>query len=170
MEIKMDTENTIVYESNSSKENKVSLKIAENDEITMVTNQEYHTQGLRQANIGFYYSLVGGAIGFIILIISIFRLKNEQAYLGVVSGIIMDSISVIFFKISGDANKARTAYFDKLRDDTKRGDALVLCNSIENLNIKDNLKVKLALSFAGFDESKICDKVIQVCCNNSEAK
>ena len=146
------------------------IEIAKDDKLNLKTSNAYHEQGLKQAGISFNFSLVAGALGFIILLIAIFILRENQSYVGVVAGIIMESIATIFFKITNDTAKARTAYFDKLRDDTKHENSIELCNSIEDKQIKDKLKVKLALYFAGLDESKICNNTIEVCYTKAESE
>lgn len=169
MEPELDSvDQSISFIPNTENNDKNNFEIAQDDKMTMKTNNAYHEQGLAQAKISFYYSLVGGAVGFIILIASVFYLKEKQSYVGIISGIIIDAVSAIFFNIANNASKARTAYFDKLRDDTKHKDALVLCQSIEDAKIKDNLRVKLSLYFAGIDESKICQKTNETCYTDSK--
>lgn len=166
MDVSFGIEENISFKLDSVNEEKSSFKIAQDDEITIQTNDAYHKQGLKQAQIGFYSSLFGAALGFVFIIVAaVFAmfLKKDQAILVGISGVIIDAISAIFFKISNDASNARTAYFDKLRDDTIRRDSLMLCNTIENTNVKDNLKVKLALYFAGINEEKICSNTISIC-------
>lgn len=160
-------ESNISFSTNQPKDNIENFVLAQNDEITIKTNSAYHQQGLIQAKVGFYSSIFGGALGFIIILIAVF-LKKDQAILVGSAGVIIDAISAIFFKISNDATNARTAYFDKLRDDTRRRDSLMLCNAIEDKKIKDNLKVKLSLYLAGIDEDKICDKMVDICVTKHE--
>lgn len=158
-----DDNHFVVNTTSTSDVTNSYFEIAQDDKMNMETNNAYHVQGLSQANISFYFSLVGGAIGFIVLIASMVWLRDNQAVVGIVAGLIIDGVSALFFSIANNASKARTDFYDKFRDDGKHKDALALCNSIEDSKIKDNLRVKLALYFSGIDESKICNKTNEVC-------
>lgn len=138
-----------------------SLNITDSSKFTLKTKDDYHTLGMKQSNISFYYSLIGGMAGMLIII---FSLVKQQGIIGVSAGAITEIVSVLFFTQTNNARKVMTEFFDKLRADTDIQNSLDLCNSIENCQIKDRLKVKLSLHYAGIDESRICNKAVEVCC------
>lgn len=147
-------------ELNSNKK-QPNIALANNEKkLNLYAKQSYHIQGLNQAKWGFWLS-VGGAIGgFCIIVMSIFI---NNATIGVVSGAILEAVSVLFFSISNKANQRINESFDKLRLDSNIVNSLELSKSINDIKIRDELKVKLSLYLVGIKEERICKNSFETC-------
>jgi hypothetical protein len=130
--------------------------------------QEYHSQGLAQSKISFWFSLIFAAIGFTIIIISVltYTLASEAAHesvsiidkagkpiFAVVAGTIIDAVAALFFVQSNKARQLMTEFFDKLRVDRKLDESLIVLSQIEDKKIGSRVKALLALNFAEVDVS-----------------
>jgi len=118
--------------------------------------RQYHAQGLAQSRISFWFSLVFASIGFVIIVISILLIKTEisffeqsQAFITLISGTIIDSVSALFFVQSNKARTLMSEFFEKLRTDRKIVESLRLANEIEDIKMKSKLKSLIATKFAG---------------------
>lgn len=118
--------------------------------------QQYHAQGLAQAKISFWFSLIFASIGFTVIIVSLLTMDNSAALtdqgrtlIGLVSGTIIDAVSTLFFIQSNKARHLMTEYFDKLRIDRKFDESLQLSDKIPDTSVQSRLKVLMALNFAG---------------------
>lgn len=144
-----------------------NIALATNEKkLNLYAKQSYHIQGLSQAKYGFWLSIIGAIAGFIIIVIFLFKLKDGNsinAAIGIVSGTIIEVISVLFFAIANKANERVNNSFEKLRVDSNTVNAIELCKDIEDIMIKDELKVKLALHLAGINEEYICKKSKSIC-------
>lgn len=128
--------------------------------LNLYAKQSYHIQGLNQARCGFYLSIAGAIIGFIIIVISLILIffKNDgvSSIISMVGGTILESVSILFFSISNKANERVSDSFDKLRLDSNIVNSIELCKTIDDVHIKDEVKVKLALYLVGIKEEHIC--------------
>ena len=101
--------------------------------------QEYHSQGLAQSKISFWFSLIFAAIGFTIIIISVLSYvlssgdsggstslvdKAGKPIFAMISGTIIDAVAALFFVQSNKARQLMTDFFDKLRIDRKLDESL----------------------------------------------
>jgi len=120
---------------------------------------DYHQQVLMQSRFSFWFSLIIATLGFLIIALSLFKLDNIE-YIGIVSGSILEAVAGLFFYQSNRVRASMMSFFDKLRSDNKINDALELCNSIEDKEMKNQLKVKLALHFVGMNPS-LGDQIIE---------
>ncbi len=116
---------------------------------------QYHSQGLEQSKISFWFSLIFAALGFLVLITGIFTMDNgvqftEQgrAFITLLAGTIIDAVAALFFVQSNKARELMTNFFDKLRADRKLEEALSLCQEIQDGNVQGRLQTLLALKFA----------------------
>jgi hypothetical protein len=121
--------------------------------------REYHSQGLAQSRISFWFSLVFAAIGFFVIVLSVglFITQGQQPdpttslhkpTFALVAGTIIDAVAALFFVQSNRARQLMTEFFDKLRIDRKLDEALRLANEIIDQKVQASLKAVLALSFA----------------------
>jgi hypothetical protein len=131
--------------------------------------QQYHTQGLAQSKISFWFSLIFASLGFsvIMLGVGLFLSQDapEQSYIAslqrpgftLISGTVIDAVAALFFIQSNRARQLMTEFFDKLRVDRKLDEALKFANEITDPKIQSSLKAVLALSFA---EVKSADEML----------
>lgn len=148
-----------------------NIALANNEKkLNLYAKQTYHIQGLDQSRWGFWLSVAGSIIGFIVIIVSIVLLfMNIQtgSIVTMISGIIIEAISGLFFWISDKATERVIDSFDKLRLDSNIVNSLELAKTIENTKVKDALKVKLSLYLVGINEENIC-KYSGECCTSKD--
>lgn len=138
-----------------SKKAQKTLDNKKSFEITQLEN--YYSQVLSQSKNSFWFSLVFASIGFVIIIISGFLYNSdnmESTVISMTSGVIIDSVSALFFVQTKRAQKNMTDFFQKLREDKQYVESKYLCDSISSDKARDALKIQLALNFAGIDNSK----------------
>ncbi|MCP5005895.1 MAG: hypothetical protein GY941_18450 [Planctomycetes bacterium] len=125
--------------------------------------QEYHSQGLAQSKISFWFSLVFASIGFAIIIFAAMMYIFEPAsdikksivdkagkpIFAVVAGTIIDAVAALFFVQSNKARQLMTDFFDKLRVDRKLDESLNIISQIKEDTIASRVKALLSLNFAG---------------------
>ena len=128
---------------------------------TIRAKENYHTQGLKQAKIGFYFGLVGASIGLIVIICAL--IFSTDKMWGLISGIVIEAVSLLVFKISDKAIARMGEFFEKLGEDSNRIKAIDLTKGIKNDGTRDELSVKLALFLVGINEEKICSNSKEVC-------
>ncbi|XOF33525.1 MAG: TRADD-N-associated membrane domain-containing protein [Candidatus Electrothrix sp. YB6] len=123
--------------------------------------QQYHSQGLAQAKISFWFSLVFASLGFIVIIVSLLTMDNQIAltsqgktFVGLISGTIIDAVSALFFVQSNKARHLMTEFFDKLRVDRRFEESLQICERIPDQITQSRLKVLMALNFAEVSSSE----------------
>lgn len=127
--------------------------------------KKYHNQRLGQSKWAFRLSFWGSIVGFLVLIWSIYRgiEVGRPEWVGMISGGILEGVSVLFYTLSNKANEKISEFFKELTKDSNVKDALKLADDIEDLEIKDQLKVKLALHLVGIDEERICKNTNEIC-------
>ena len=127
--------------------------------------KKYHNQRLGQSKWAFRLSIWGSIAGFVILIWSIRRgiEVNNPEWVGLASGAILEADSVLFYTLSNKANEKISEFFQELTKDSNIKSALNLSDDIENIETKDQLKVKLALHLVGINEDKICKNTNEIC-------
>ena len=128
---------------------------------TIRAKDNYHTQGLKQAKIGFYFGLFGAFIGLIVIICALIFSTDKS--LGIISGTVIELVSLLVFKISDKAIARMGEFFDKLGEDSNRIKAIDLIKGIKDDGIRDELSVKLALFLVGINEEKICRNTKEAC-------
>jgi hypothetical protein len=123
--------------------------------------QQYHSQGLAQSKISFWFSLVFSSPGFIVIIISLLTMDKDSALTsqgktlaGLISGTVIDAVSALFFVQSNKARHLMTEFFDKLRVDRKFEESLQICETVPSPTARSNLKVIMALNFADVSVSE----------------
>jgi TRADD-N domain-containing protein len=123
--------------------------------------KEYHSQGLAQSRMSFWFSLIFASIGFAVIALSIgiFLQQSKDPSVGwlegagkpiftLVAGTIIDAVAGLFFVQSNKARQLMVEFFDKLRIDRKLDEALRLADSIEDKMTASHLKALLSLNFA----------------------
>lgn len=120
---------------------------------TIHIKENYYSQGLKQAKIGFYFGLIGSTIGLLVIIA--FLIFADDKIWGICLGIINEAVSLLIFKISDDALKRMGDFFDKLSKDSNIIKSIELSKSIKKDDTRDELRSKLALFLVGIDENRI---------------
>ena len=133
--------------------------------MTEEIKETYHEQRIGQSKWAFRLSLWGSIIGFGAIIWGICRsvkIDNPDWFV-LISGTIMEAVSVLFYSLSNKANEKISEFFAELTRDSNVKNAISLSNEIQNDKIKDELKVKLALYLVGIDEERICKNTNEIC-------
>lgn len=128
--------------------------------------KEYHKQRLWQSKMAFWLSFGGSIAGFLVIIVSVIygMYTNNNQWPGVVSGMVVEAVSALFYTLSNRANEKISEFFKELTVDSKIKNALELAREIEGEdNVKNQLFVKLSLHLSGIDEEKICRSTLESC-------
>lgn len=116
----------------------------------------HHEQALTQAAIQFWTSLVASILGFVFIIIMIFLANGSQWYeyvLKVLPGVIIETVSYLFFKQSSETRSRATEFLNKLRSDDQISKSIVIADSIDDTKLKSIIKAKIALHICGIKDS-----------------
>jgi hypothetical protein len=105
--------------------------------------ETYHKQGLSQSRISFWFSLILGILGFAVIVFAVLS-KNEQAGT-YIAGAVTEAVAGLFFTQSNQSRKLMAEFFDKLRDDRRLEESLVLTEAIEDTRLKSSLQALLAM-------------------------
>ncbi len=146
----------------SSKNQDTETETNITSEIGLSTNErqfillkQYHSQGLSQARISFWFSLIFAALGFAVIVIAILTVDKEKSFwtqsnsiISIISGTIIDSVSALFFVQSNKSRELMANFFEKLRADRKIEESLKLCDEIPDEFLRSKLKLVLSLHFA----------------------
>lgn len=129
---------------------------------------EYHTQRLSHSKWAFRLSFFGSILGFIIIVfcIGVSMYVGHVEWSGVISGIIVESVAVMFFHLSNKADDKITDFFKEVTVDAKIEKAISLSKNVKNDSIRDELFVKLSLFLCGINEDRICKNTKEVCKEN----
>lgn len=130
----------------------------------------YHEQRLSQSKWAFRLSFWGSIVGFAIIAMAIRHstgLENAE-WPGIVSGVVIEAVSALFYGLSNRANEKITEFFSELTKDSNVKAAMKLCEQVKNDDVRDSLIVKLSLHLSGISEEKICKDFKEVC--NAEKK
>jgi hypothetical protein len=107
----------------------------------------YHRQALTQASILFWFSLVVGTLGFILISYAVImspNIKEAQLLLRAIPGTVLEIIAGLFFRQAKEVRCRATELYDKLRADKQQADAIALADSIDDIMIKSAVKAHLA--------------------------
>lgn len=116
----------------------------------------HHEQALTQAAIQFWTSLVASIFGFVFIIIMIVLANGSQWYeyvLKVLPGVIIETVSYLFFKQSSETRSRATEFLNKLRSDDQISKSIVIADSIDDTKLKSIIKAKIALHICGIKDS-----------------
>jgi hypothetical protein len=138
---------------NKTLENDRDLSINAGDKQFLLL-KEYHAQGLAQSKVSFWFSVVFASIGFVIILMAILSaLSNSKgdssgAVITLISGVVIEAVSALFFVQSNKSRDLMSSFFDKLRSDRKLEEAITLANQIPDENLQSKVKMILSLNFA----------------------
>ncbi|MBF0150595.1 MAG: hypothetical protein HQL84_11175 [Magnetococcales bacterium] len=157
---------------NFSKDNEGMLK----EDLSFETEQlaRYYSQVLAQSKISFWFSLVFASLGFTVIIMAAFMYKEgsfTSTSIQAFAGVVMDSVSALFFIQSKNAQKSMGEFFDKLRNDRLHLESRKLCDNITNQIGRDGVKMHLALHYAGLPEAiTTAQKILEHCLEKDTKK
>jgi hypothetical protein len=139
-------------ESNLTVSSDISLSTNEKQFLLL---KQYHSQGLSQSRVSFWFSLIFAALGFAVIVIAILAANKDKSFweqsnsiISLLSGTIIDAVSALFFVQSNRSRELMANFFEKLRADRKIEESLKLCDEIPDDYLRSKLKLVLSLHFA----------------------
>lgn len=162
-----DKTSNINLESNSSlnkNQSQTEFKFEDNW-IPDNAKKGYHEQRLSQSKWAFRLSFWGSIAGFFIIVMAIRHSTglNNAEWPGIISGVVIEAVSALFYGLSNRANEKITEFFTELTKDSNVKSAMKLCQQVKDDDVRDSLIVKLSLHLSGISEEKICKDFKEVC-------
>lgn len=119
----------------------------------------YHSQALAQATWQFWISAFGAISGLAMVAVSLAAYLTETDRsgfpFGALPGILVEAISILFFREAKETRERATALLDKSRIDNMREKALEIVNSIDNPELRDAVKTEMALQMTEISSSPV---------------
>ena len=117
--------------------------------------RKYHALGLAQSRLSFTISLIFAGLGFAVIVFAIIATDSskpigEQSlpFASLVSAIIIEAVSALFFVQSNRAQKVMVEFFDRLRADRRLEESLALAERMPDSTIKARMMLVLGLGLA----------------------
>jgi hypothetical protein len=115
----------------------------------------YYNQALARSKVSFWFSLIFASVGFLVIIFA-FVTHDASDLAGtvikIVSGVVIDAVSGLFFVQSTSAQKSMSEFFEKLRLDRASSVAREMISEMENVERRDQLRAQLVIKYAGIDK------------------
>lgn len=156
---------TVEHNSYSPQTKKRKFTADKKGSITKKKKEDYHDQRLSQSKWAFRLCFWGSIVGFCVILWSIwYGVKSgDSQWPGIVSGIVIEATSVLFYNMSNKANEKISEFFIELTKDGNTEDAIELIDRVKADDVRDQLCVKLSLHLSGIAEEKICKEFKEVC-------
>lgn len=151
-----DTVDSISKSKDSKQEQEINIiKNAKFDDNIEKLIQDHHKQAILQSNVQFWFSLIASVTGFIFIIIIITCSTSLTWYeyiVKIVPGIIIEAVSVLFFSQSKETRERATNFLNKLRQDRQFTKSIKLVESIEDENLRSEIKAQIALNMCNIEK------------------
>lgn len=114
----------------------------------------YHQQRLDQSKWAFWLSFCGSIVGFVVIIAAvIFGLVTDSSeWPGIVSGIIIEAVSALFYELSNRANEKITEFFAELTKEANVNTAVKMCDQVKDDAVRDKLITDLSLKLSDIED------------------
>lgn len=119
--------------------------------------ESYHNQALKQAAVQFWFSIMASALGFALIFMTIFFAENETWYEYILKsfpGAIVEVISALFISQAKETRDRATNLFKELNYDDKIEKSVEIADTIEDFDMKADVKAKIALHIIGMEENR----------------
>lgn len=116
----------------------------------------HHEQALQQSNIQFWFSIVASIVGFIFIILIILISESNEWYdyiFKIFPGTIIEVVSVLFINQARETRDKATKFFTELNFQIQIEKSVEIADTIENEEIRSDVKSKIALHIIGFDKN-----------------
>jgi hypothetical protein len=117
--------------------------------------RKYHAQGLAQSRLSFLLSLIFAGLGFAVIVFAIVTTDSSKSiseqslpFASLVSAIVIEAVSALFFVQSNRAQSVMVEFFDRLRTDRKLEEALALADRMPDTKIKARMMLVLGIGLA----------------------
>lgn len=117
----------------------------------------YHEQALDQAKIQFWFSVVAATVGFVWILYTGSQIDTAHVVTATktLPGVAIDAVAFLFFKQAAETRQRATELYDRLRNDKKITEAVLVVASIEDLKVRSAVKAQIALHMAGLAPAPI---------------
>ena len=127
----------------------------------------YYAQVLFQSKVSFWFSLIFASLGFLVIVAAAYMYSDGKLGPTVIqggAGVIVDAVAALFFVQSKRAQASMAEFFDKLRKDRQQVESRKLCDSVNNPDARDALRIQLSLYYAGVENyDKLAEKIFEEC-------
>lgn len=116
----------------------------------------HHKQALQQSNIQFWFSILASVIGFMLIVLMIFITNNNEWYdyiFKMLPGAIIEIVSVLFINQARETRDRATKFFTELNYEMQISKSVEIADTIENEEIRSDVKSKIALRIIGIDKN-----------------
>lgn len=114
--------------------------------------QSHQKQALAQASIQFWFSVFAATLGFGLIIgsaIYSFGVSDSStAVIRSVPGIVIEAVAALFFKQATETRQRATDFYDRLRNDSNKDEAIALASKIEDVTLRSAVQAEIALHLA----------------------
>lgn len=93
-------------------------------------------------------------VGFVVIIAAvIFGLVTDSSeWPGIVSGIIIEAVSALFYELSNRANEKITEFFAELTKEANVNTAVKMCDQVKDDAVRDKLITDLSLKLSDIED------------------
>lgn len=115
----------------------------------------YYRQALQQSNIQFWFSILAAVVGFAFIILAILLFNGSEWYdfvFKVFPGTVIEVVSALFINQAKETREKATAFFAKLNYQMQIDKSVEIANSIENEELRSEVKSKIALHIIDMDK------------------
>jgi hypothetical protein len=124
-------------------------------------DRDYYAVGLVQAQLSFRLSLIAAGVGFALILyatwtaISPKDVDLTRAVIPLVAGTVSEAVAALFFSQSNRTREMMLALLDRLREDSRRIDAIRLGSEISDKSMRARVQASMALAYAGVDKGEL---------------
>jgi hypothetical protein len=130
-------------------------KDGEDTPLGMEEFAEHYTKVSHQIKISFWFGLIFALFGLSVLLIITYsetELGFESVIISLISISIIEAVALLFIFKSNKAQKDLEKFFKKLREDKQKDIAKNLVESIEDVTLRDVLRIQLTLFYSGIQK------------------
>ena len=107
-----------------------------------------YSEALSQWKTSFWFSHVFAAIGFLVLVVAFVFYSDEgqiKSIMQIVSGIVINAVSVLFVRQSSSARNDMKSIIEKLSRDKQRTDSIAIAEKMDNEEERNRTLRELAI-------------------------
>jgi hypothetical protein len=111
-----------------------------------------YTQALLHANVWFVASVLAAFVGLVVVVWEVVQVSNQPALdaaLKVPSGLLTEAIAALFYGQAHASRKHAADLLSTTQSDRRSETALIILNSIQDVELREEIAARLAMHFAG---------------------
>lgn len=117
----------------------------------------HHRQALQQSEIQFWFSIFAAVVGFVFIIFMRIHDPSDAWYENLVKilpAAVTEAVSVLFIKQAEGTRERAVGFFKELSYEKQVARSIELAESIEDVQIKSDIKAKIALYLVGISDKQ----------------